>query len=218
MRSQFRNMFEFDDLEFNVGTQECMTEFFLDGPDLDFDIGTQECMTESDIKQLQLFLDGPDIVEKRFYRQYFSKPIENCNLNNENLTLIPSSRAFRFCNVIKEILSQKENPDFDYVRDEIFELKTKNCFADRISRKNLKMLFHNFEHKEVLAYISQSIIIGEYAHDFINICMRNLTQRSCIFTRNFKDSLYYGNYYNKSTEIVGFVNKEKESLSFLNLI
>ena len=185
-----------------------MSEF----DDLDFDIGTQECMTESEMEQLQLFLDGPDTTEKKFMRQSLSTPIENCNLNNENLTLIPSSRAFRLCNVIKEILSHKENPDFDYVRDEIFKLKTNNCFADRISRKNLKILFQNFEYKEVFAYISQTRMIGVYAHDFINKCMSNITQESCVFTRNFKDSLYYGDYYNKRTKILGFVNKEKESL------
>lgn len=190
-----------------------MSEF----DDLDFDIGSQESMTESEMKEIQLFLDGPD-VEKKFQRQSLSAPIENCNLNNKNLTLIPSSRAFRLCNVIKEILSHKENPDFDYVRDEIFKLKTKNCFADRISRKNVKILFQNFEYKEVFAYISQTRTIGIYAHDFINKCMGNITQESCVFTRNFKDSLYYGNYYNKRTKILGFVNKEKESLRFFNII
>ena len=179
--------------------------------DLDFDIGTQESMTELEIKKIQLFLDGSDITEKKFHRQSLSTPIENCNLNNKNLTLIPSSRAFRLCNVIKEILSPKENPDFDFVRDEIFQLKTKNYFSDRISRNNLKILFQNFEYTEVFVYISQTRTIDVYAHEFINRCMGNITQKSGVFTRNFRDSLYYGNYYNKSTEILGFVNKEKEN-------
>ena len=182
-----------------------------DFQDLDFDIQTQECMTESEIKKLELILDGPDIVEKRFQKQTFSKPNENCNLKNDRLTLIPSSRIFRLCNVIKEILSPKENPDFDFVRDEIFQLKTKNYFSDRISRNNLKILFQNFEYTEVFVYISQTRTIDVYAHEFINRCIGNITQKSGVFTRNFRDSLYYGNYYNKSTEILGFVNKEKEN-------
>ena len=182
-----------------------------DFEDLDFDIQTQECMTESEIKKLELILDGPDIVEKRFQKQTFSKPNENCNLKNERLTLVPSSRIFRLCNVVKEILSHKENSDFDFVRDEIFQLKKKNFFSDRISRNNLKILFQNFEHKEVFMYIAQTRSIDIYAHEFINRCMGNITQKSGVFTRNFRDSLYYGNYYNKRTEILGFVNKEKEN-------
>ncbi len=185
-----------------------MTDF--DNFDIDFGIETTEYLTAQELEQIDIFLDGPDIVEKRFQRQSFSKPIENCNLNNESLTLIPSSRTFRLCNVIKEILSHKENPDFDYVRDEIFKLKKKNCSSDRISRVNVKILFQNFEYKDVFAYIAQTRSIGVYAHEFINTCMGNITQKSCVFTRNFRDSLYYGNYYNKRTKILGFVNKEKE--------
>ena len=123
----------------------------------DFLIVNDYEMTEDDLKELDNFLsdDVDDNSNSHKRQESLTLPGPNCNLDNPDNQLVNYSSIIRFCNVVKEIISNFETVEFKNVRHHIYELKRQNNFSNHVSRDKIVDLLVHWDYKILLAYITQ---------------------------------------------------------------
>ena len=173
-------------------------------------------MTEDDLKELDKFLTEDDefkeldkfLTEDVYKRQEsLTLPEPNCNLDNPDNKLVHYSSIIRFCNVVKEILSDFETLEFENVRHKINVLKKQNNYSNRITRDRILDLLVHWDYKILLAYITQKEVDNSginYKKIFKGHMSNIYRNSSSVFNRKFDKKLTYGEITINEIKSIGF--------------
>lgn len=180
----------------------------------DFLIVNEYKMTEDDLKELDNFLSDitiDDNVNSHKRQETLTLPEPNCNLDNPDNQLVNYSSIIRFCNVVKEIISNFETVEFKNVRHRIYELKKQNNFSNNVSRDRIIDLLVHWDYKILLAYITQKEVDNSgvnYKKVFRGYMSNIYRNSSSVFNRNFDNKLTYGEIDLNGIKTIGFTSIE----------
>ena len=180
----------------------------------DFLIVNEYKMTEDDLKELDNFLSDitiDDNVNSHKRQETLTLPEPNCNLDNPDNQLVNYSSIIRFCNVVKEIISNFETVEFKNVRHHIYELKKQNNFSNNVSRDRIIDLLVHWDYKILLAYITQKEVDNSgvnYKKVFRGHMSNIYRNSSSVFNRNFDNKLTYGEIDINGIKTIGFTSIE----------
>lgn len=180
----------------------------------DFLIINEYKMTEDDLKELDNFLSDTTIddnVNSHKRQETLTLPQPNCNLDNPDNQLVNYSSIIRFCNVVKEIISNFETVEFKNVRHHIYELKKQNNFSSNVSRDRIIDLLVHWDYKILLAYITQKEVDNSgvnYKKVFRGHMSNIYRNSSSVFNRIFDNKLTYGEIDIDGIKNIGFTSIE----------
>jgi len=197
----------------NMTSQELINleMFFENFEEHEEEVQDVELQPEKDMNDLKNFLHEIDFdfgMDESQRKESFMTPNEGCNLENISMKKVHYSRIIRFCNVVKEILSDFETPDFENVRFEINRIKKQNLDEKNISRDKILDLLVHWDYKPLLAYITQKKVDNSginYKKVFKTIMSNIPSYNSSVYNKIFDNKLIYGQYISNGINVTGFV-------------